>query len=83
MKDNNNISFLDFNAVLFDNGTVIKYDTDNNIPIYYDSHHLTAWGAEWIYKKIKKNNDYNWLIGLIKRHDDVANNVGKSVGTAY
>lgn len=68
-KDNKNIFFLDLNTLLLEDGKVIKYDKESGIPLYYDSHHLTAYGSEWIYNKIKNNKNYDWLIKLIQNED--------------
>ncbi len=65
-KDNKQVYILDFNDILTPNGVVLKYD-EKGIPIYYNSNHLTAYGAEWIYQQIKNNKDYNWVLDLIKK----------------
>lgn len=64
-KGNENIQFLDLNTFLIEDNKFLKYSEDN-LPLYYNSNHLTAYGAEWIYNKIKKNDKYNWVIDFVK-----------------
>lgn len=66
-KNNDNITFLDFNKILIKNGKPLKFDDQNGLPLYYNSNHLTAYGAEWIYERVKNDPQYRWLIDLIKQ----------------
>jgi len=61
-----NVSVLDFNTELIRGHEYLKFD-DKNLPIYFNADHLTAYGSEWIYYRIKNNRDYEWLIDLSKK----------------
>lgn len=65
-SNNKNVHILDFNTIIQVNGAYQKFDEDR-MPIYYNSNHLTAHGAEWIYNRIKKNDKYNWVVNLIAK----------------
>ncbi len=62
-----NISILDFNSVLKKSDDYIRFD-DNNLPIYFNADHLTAYGSEWIYEKIKNMQEYKWLLSVVKKN---------------
>lgn len=60
-----NVKILDINHLLSHNGIYSKFQEDN-MRLYYDSDHLTAYAEEYIYTKIKKDNTFKWLIELVK-----------------
>lgn len=59
------IYFLNFNNLIVTPNKIYKYDA-YGYPIYYDANHLTAYGSEWLYKNIRKKDEYKWVINLIK-----------------
>lgn len=65
--DNKNVHIIDFNNILLVNNKYLKFD-DNNLPLYYNNNHLTAYGSEWIYSKIKNDKKYTWVINLAKKN---------------
>jgi hypothetical protein len=65
LKDNDNVYFLDFNSLLSSDEGYIKY-SKTNLPLYYNSNHLTAYGAEWLYEKVKYEEIYEWVINLVE-----------------
>jgi len=63
-EDNENIKVLDFNNVLLsEKGEYMKFD-QKHLPLYYNSNHLTAYGAEYIFNEIVDDKKYNWVIDL-------------------
>lgn len=62
--NNERVHILDFNPLFLINDRYKKFD-EEKFPIYYNSNHLTAHGAEWIYEKIKNDKKYDWVINMI------------------
>ncbi len=62
--DNERVHILDFNPLLLIDKAYKKFD-EEKFPIYYDSDHLTAHGAEWIYEKFKNDKKFDWVINMI------------------
>src|SRR5690606_33214151 len=60
---NDKVHLLDLNPLLGEDGKYHKFD-ERKLPIYFNSNHLTAHGAEWIYGKIKNQSSYDWVIEL-------------------
>jgi len=67
--DNKDVHVLDLNNTLIVGNEYKKFD-ENNMPLYYNSNHLTAYASDWIYEKIKTNDKFNWVIDLIKKEND-------------
>lgn len=63
--DNKDMYVLDLNNTLLVGDVYKKFD-ENNMPLYYNSNHLTAYASDWIYARIKASDNYNWVVDLIK-----------------
>lgn len=67
--DNKNVHVLDLNNTLLVGDAYKKFD-DTNMPLYYNSNHLTAYASEWIYRTMNLTDDYDWVVDLIKQRNN-------------